>query len=414
MEMRKLRTAAIEIEDKGPFVCPECVEDDVLKQMIPTASGRLCCSCSRMTDAGSLHIISKVAGDILHKRFAEFDDTHHDYRNGLTLSQAFDKIMRIKNKEVCDLAAEYYREVCPVSVRQFFAPGMRYRQKRPRFEDREQERVFAEQRWIEQTHMLKHSRRYFNNEVQKFFSTLFDVALSAKNRSLFKPSNAAVRHVSAGREIIRARRLDGADIAGLRKSILKDPKTQLGPPPLTVAKHNRMNPAGVPLFYGAENIQTAIAEVRPSIGDEVALCKFRTIRDLRLFDFTRFDQPLERQITSHWLGNYEEREEALVMLKYLHRLIAQPARSEETDYVMTQAMAEFLHYEVDGGFDGIIFGSVQNEGGKNYAIFEDSANDMGEFPLEPAGTPAFHQVQKVEFHGTWTPPRSSYDLKSES
>lgn len=262
--------------------------------------------------------------------------------------------------------------------------------------------------------MLKHSRRYFNNKVQKFFSTLFEVALLAKNRSIFEPTHAAIRPVRAGKQIIRARRLAGADISGVRDSILKDPKTQLGPPPLTVAKHNRMNPAGVPLFYGAENIQTAIAEVRPSIGDEVALCKFKTTRDLRFFDFTRFDQPLERQITSHWLDNYEEREEALVMLKYLHRLIAQPARSEETDYVMTQAMAEFLHYEVAGGFDGIIFGSVQDEGGKNYAIFEDSASDMGEFPLEPVGTPAFHLVQKVELRGTWTPPRSSYDLKSES
>ncbi|UXU92102.1 RES family NAD+ phosphorylase [Burkholderia sp. S-53] len=407
--MRKFRATTLRVEDKGPFLCPECVEDDILKGMIPTASGRLCCSCNRTTNAGSLHVFSKVAGSMLRKRFEEFDDTHHDYRNGLTLSQAFDKILRIKNKDVCDLVAEHYREVCPASDNEFFAPDMRYRRKRPRFEGREQERVFAEQRWIGQTQMLKHSRRYFNKEVQKFFSTLFDVALLAKNRSIFEPTHAAIRHVSEGKEIVRARRIAGADISGLRESILKDPKTQLGPPPLTVAKHNRMNPAGVPLFYGADNIQTAIAEVRPSIGDEVALCKFRTTRDLRLFDFTRFDQPLEHQITSHWLDNYEEREEALVMLKYLHRLIAQPARSEETDYVMTQAMAEFLHYEVVGGFDGIIFGSVQDESGKNYAIFEDSAKEMVEFPLEPVGKPVFHEVQKVEFRGTWTPRRSSFE-----
>lgn len=405
--MRKVSRAELGIKDTGPFICRDCVKDSVLQTMMTEASNRVCCSCGRTTDAGPLHVLARVAGGMFRERFEEFDDTHYDYRSGLTLSQAFGQILSVENKGACDLAAEHYRKVCPASDREFFAPGMRYRRKRLGFEEEEHERIFAEQRWTEQIRTFKHSRRYFNDEAKKFFSTLFDVALQAKNRSIFEPTPAAARIVRAGKKIVRARRLAGADIAGLKELILTDPKAQLGPPPPTIAKQNRMNPAGVPLFYGAESIQTAIAEVRPSIGDEVAICEFQTTRDLKLFDFTRFDQPLERQTTSHWLDNYDKREEALVMLKYLNRLIAQPARSEETDYIMTQAMAEFLHYEIDDGFDGIIFGSVQDESGKNYAIFEEPTRETVAFPLEPIGIPVFHGVQKVEFHGTWTPRHST-------
>ncbi|WP_196755265.1 RES family NAD+ phosphorylase [Burkholderia multivorans] len=379
--------------------------------MMGVAGGRLCCSCDRTTDAAKLHLLAKVAGDKFRNRFEEFDDTYHDYRHGLTLSQAMGQILSVESERACDLAARYYRDVCPAADREFFAPNMRYRSKRLRFEEPEHERIFAEQRWTEQTRTFKHSRRYFNNEAKKFFSTLFDVALRAKNSSIFEPTPAAIRTVPAGKRIIRARRLAGADIAGLKESILTDPKAQLGPPPPTIARQNRMNPAGVPLFYGAERVQTAIAEVRPSIGDEVAICRFQATRDLKLFDFSRFDQPLERQETSHWLDDYDQREEARMMLKYLHRLIAQPARSEESDYIMTQAMAEFLHHEVEGRFDGITFGSVQDEGGRNYAIFEERDRQGVEFPLEPVGTPDFHRVQKVEFHGTWAPPRVAVDAQ---
>lgn len=49
-------------------------------------------------------------------------------------------------------------------------------------------------------------------------------------------------------------------------------------------------------------------------------------------------------------------------LKYLEHLIGQPARTGEADYIMIQAMAKFLRFEADDGFDGIIFGSVQSEG----------------------------------------------------
>lgn len=143
--------------------------------------------------------------------------------------------------------------------------------------------------------------------------------------------------------------------------------------------------------------------MRPSIGVQVAVGLFQTSRDLKLFDFRRFDQPLERQTISLWHADYEKREEALIMLKYLQRLIAQPVRSEETDYIMTQAMAEFLHFKVDGGFDGIMFRSVQDESGCNNVLFEEKNIQPGSFPVKLPGDPLFHMVSKVAYHGSWEP-----------
>ncbi|MFJ1256628.1 RES family NAD+ phosphorylase [Cupriavidus sp. CuC1] len=105
-------------------------------------------------------------------------------------------------------------------------------------------------------------------------------------------------------------------------------------------------------------------------------------------------------------------EHASVILKYLHGLIAQPARSEESDYILTQAMAPFLHFEIDEGFDGIIFKSVQPESGFNYAIFPEPGAQAAGFSLRLAGPPAFCTVSKVVLQGCRQPKPSAVEPNS--
>jgi len=95
-------------------------------------------------------------------------------------------------------------------------------------------------------------------------------------------------------------------------------------------------------------------------------------------------------------------------------LIGLPVRTGEADYIMTQAMAEFLRFDVDGGFDGIIFGSVQSEGGTNYVIFSErndakNLSDPDWHPSFPVGLhpptkkngPRFHIVSGIQYRGDW-------------
>jgi hypothetical protein len=91
--------------------------------------------------------------------------------------------------------------------------------------------------------------------------------------------------------------------------------------------------------------------------------------------------------------SYGKRSEHRMLLEYLHEEIARPVRLNDTDYVMTQALAEFIRYDEQWAFDGIAFRSVQREDGVNYVLF-----DRG--PLEamvaPDWRPTFHLAISTE------------------
>lgn len=53
---------------------------------------------------------------------------------------------------------------------------------------------------------------------------------------------------------------------GERSEITANPARNLGAPPKVRAGEGRMNPAGVPAFYGAFERETCVAELRPPVG----------------------------------------------------------------------------------------------------------------------------------------------------
>ncbi|MDP9302111.1 MAG: HEPN-associated N-terminal domain-containing protein [Actinomycetota bacterium] len=103
---------------------------------------------------------------------------------------------------------------------------------------------------------------------------------------------------------------------------------------------NRMNPAGIPMFYGAADMRTAAMESLAHTGDPlVSLGQFETSEPGVVVDFTSLEQvpslfdldrsPLRRP------------------LMFLHRFVQElslPAREEyeEIDYVPTQVLSEYL------------------------------------------------------------------------
>jgi hypothetical protein len=63
----------------------------------------------------------------------------------------------------------------------------------------------------------------------------------------------------------------------------------LGPPPSARTHGGRMNVEFIPVFYAAFSGATAIAELRPGIGDSIAIGRFTTRVPLKVFDFGVFD-----------------------------------------------------------------------------------------------------------------------------
>jgi len=69
---------------------------------------------------------------------------------------------------------------------------------------------------------------------------------------------------------------------------------ELGPPPPTSARANRMSAAGISMFYFAESKDTALLETADRPG-EFGIAEFRINRDLALIDLADLDQIDDKQ-----------------------------------------------------------------------------------------------------------------------
>jgi hypothetical protein len=98
-----------------------------------------------------------------------------------------------------------------------------------------------------------------------------------------------------------------------------------------------MNVEFIPAFYAAFSEYTSVAEIRPSIGDEVAIGEFVAQRELKVFDFTAFS----KGGSLRW-ENYEHtRFDFITQLENeISKRISSFERQRE--YIPTQFVAEYL------------------------------------------------------------------------
>lgn len=188
-----------------------------------------------------------------------------------------------------------------------------------------------------------------------------------------------ITSIGIGRKIYRARLIQS------EKRLRHEDLTS---PPIEMIRNNRMSPAGISLFYGSLEQDTCIAEVRPSVGDRVAVGEFEVLRELRILDLS---QPVEEAISifSEDYSFYYE-EYAKPFLRHFVAEIAKPIRPHEADilYVPTQVFTEFIRVHpfrdpliyslpaTDLGMqtstfqiDGIMYGSSLCSGGVNIVLF---------------------------------------------
>ena len=126
---------------------------------------------------------------------------------------------------------------------------------------------------------------------------------------------------------------------------------------------NRMSPAGIPMFYGAESKETALMEVKYIPGDNViaSIGEFINNEKLMLLDLTSlpklpsiFDDD-ERQ--KRWVVKF-----FYSFLNDFTKPIEKDGR-EHVDYVPTQIVTEYFRYVFkyrNTGIDGIVYPSSLN------------------------------------------------------
>lgn len=223
---------------------------------------------------------------------------------------------------------------------------------------------------------LMFESRFFNPDAEQALGRIFDGIQQLRDANgkgpvyLIKPE-APEAH------FFRARIANSRDEA---QRIKADLARELGPPPEQLRKAGRLNPSGISAFYGAFDLPTCIAELRPSVGGAVISAKFKLLRPICVLDTTLFADRL--QAVNLFAAGALKRKRQWTFMQTFMEEIAQPVfpGEEHLQYLPTQAVAEFLNRRFKLSFagekraiDAVIFRSAQRPEGRNIVILGDAA-----------------------------------------
>lgn len=248
------------------------------------------------------------------------------------------------------------------------------------FDERRLDRGPYRRRWQEFKVSVKQEARFFNRQGEAYLDDIFtDIDRQANWQGetvivAWKPDPT--------RPLIRGRVAQSDEDL---TTFLSNPAKEVGPPPQGTASAGRMNALGVSAFYGAMDVATCRAEVRPPVGSHVVFARFEILRPLRILDMDAL-----ARIAVHgsiFDPDYPVRLARAAFLRNFGTEIAQPVmpRDEAFGYLPTQVIADYMGQRL--GLDGILFRSVQAGRRKN---------DDGSFPQNVVLFNHAARVEKVE------------------
>ena len=155
------------------------------------------------------------------------------------------------------------------------------------------------------------------------------------------------------------------------------------------ATEGRANPKGIPVLYLSTQPKTAMSEVRPWLGSLVSCAQFKTVRHLRIVDFSVHHS---KGFVFHFSEPDASQKEKMVWT-HIDRAFSEPTTSADdtADYVPTQMISELFKSE---GYDGIAYKSAFGDDGYNVALFNLSDAELTACAL--------HEVKSLEFLFTQT------------
>jgi hypothetical protein len=234
---------------------------------------------------------------------------------------------------------------------------------------------FAQQsRWQAFKTSVREEARFFNLQAEQWLAEIFeDIEAHADWEG-----QPVVRTLYPGEPAAKFYRGRVAFDEAELQAFLLSPDTELGPPPAGKASAGRMNAAGVSVFYGADELETCRAEIRPPVGAHAVFAQFELTRPVRLLDFDMLSWVAVEG--SLFDPDYMRRLDRIAFLRTFGREISQPVmpRDELFGYLPTQIVAEFIAQRL--GFDGMCFRSTQAGGKKRNIVLFNSACRVERLP----------------------------------
>lgn len=360
-------TKCLERSWKAPdkFVCPDCVNDDFLRdEIVRNRTKRTCDYCGkggRGYVAAPVHVIMQPIAAALFHRFDDWPNAGMPEKANLdellaelptTLDALREIPLKCHNALLEDAAAAF---CCDKWVR-----------KSGSFYDYDRSMSVS---WGKLVQTVKHRERFFFSATkrtsQRDFSFVKSPAELLKEIGQIVPQLKLITLLRAGTELFRVRlRSKGEDWC-------LDEQNLGAPPNEKVLSSQRMNPAGISYLYLAKERATAIAEALGKPPCQAALGCFKVRRDIRVLDLLSLPgtpSPFDRE--GHHGG------ESIAFLMDFAEEISKPVQKDGTEhieYVPSQVVCEYFAkvFRTDDGkpIDGLAYRSAVRPGGINIVLF---------------------------------------------
>jgi RES domain len=236
--------------------------------------------------------------------------------------------------------------------------------------------------WSAFENNLKKQARFFSRTAHVTLAKIFDSLREHKTRD----GRKAVVDAGPGKPLVALYRARVFQSDAKIIEALKRPDLEVGSPPWRSAPAGRMNARGISVFYGATNVDTALAEVRPPVGSRVAVARFELIRPVRFLDVEVLREVFVEG--SVFDAEYLWRLKRATFLGRLSERMTRPVMPDDEpfDYLVTQAIADYLATEMN--LDGMIYPSAQTElPNANVVVFHHAARiEPLEIPKDTAFT----------------------------
>ena len=226
--------------------------------------------------------------------------------------------------------------------------------------------------WDKFSRIVKHENRYYFGAIkrEKIFSDELTPGELLDHILDYAKQIDLIKEINAGLILYRARAWDDG-------KPLKSPE-DLGPPPTNKAlQPNRMSPAGIPMFYGSEDSETAVLETA-SQPECFSVGKFQTNRPIVLLDISNVP-PLPSIFETDPESRVINPRRAIRFLMHISEEISKPIRRDGhplIEYVPAQVVTEFIRSrQFDGeAIDGIKYDSAKNPEHSSYVLFATQDN----------------------------------------
>lgn len=241
--------------------------------------------------------------------------------------------------------------------------------------------------WESFAKQVKHHSRYVFFRLSDSERKLYDLDMIPLPKMLDRISGEISRLdedtnligiIDTGVKIFRAR------VHDVNKSL--STAKDFGTVPLEDAKYsNRMSPAGIPMFYGAFDPETAFQEINDDSKDKsgkiASIATFSTLRKMRVLDLTNLPE-----IPSIFDLKQNHLRSSLIFLRGFVQELSKPINKdgyEHIEYVPTQVFTEFIRYihkASDGAsIEGILYPSSKNPKGVSCVLFIENEHCCDEY-----------------------------------